>query len=74
MASEIRDPTGDIGKGADITAIGTQWHITARYFLPDGAEVDTGTTAEAEVREGAMVQTPTTPPPHQYGQKTWGGG
>ena len=32
----------------------------------------TGTTAEAGVREGAMVQTPT--PPHQDGQKIRGSG
>ena len=67
MASEIRDPTGDTGKGAEITAIGTRRHRTARYLVADGAEVETGTTAEAAVHEGAMVQTPT--PPTNMGRK-----
>ena len=31
-------------------------------------------TAEAVGRKGGMLATPTPPPPHQYGQKIWGGG
>ena len=72
MASEIRYPTGDIGTGADIMAIRTRRHRTAQNLVADRAELETGTTEEAAVREGAMVQTPT--PLHQDGQKTWGGG
>ena len=71
MASEIRDPTGDTGTGGYITDIGTRRHRTARDSVTYMVEVETGTTAEAAVREGAMFQTPT--PPHQDGQKTWGG-
>ena len=44
---------------------------TARYSVADVVEVETGTTTEAAMREAAMVQIPT--PPHQDGQKTWGG-
>ena len=62
MASESRNPTGDTGTGEEITAIGTRKHRTARYLVADVVEVETGTTAEAAVREGAMVQTPTPPP------------
>ena len=65
MAAEIRDPTGDTGTGADITAIGTQKHRTAQDLVADVVEVDTGTMAEAAVREGAMVQTTTSPPPRR---------
>ena len=72
MASEIRDPTRDTGKGADITDIGTWRHRTAQDLVADVVEAEMGTTAEAAVREGAIVQTPT--PPHQDGQKTQGGG
>ena len=38
----------------------------------DVAAAETGRTAEAEVGVGEMVQPRT--PPHQYGQKNWGGG
>ena len=75
MAAEIGDPTGDTGTGAEITAIGNLSHSitgTARDLLADMVEVETGTTAEAAVREGYMVQTPT--PPHQDRQKTRGDG
>ena len=70
MASESRDPTGDTGTGADITDIGTRRLRTAQDLVADVVEAETLITAEAEVREGAMVQTPT--PPHQDGQKTRG--
>ena len=72
MAEEIRDPTGDTGTGVEITAIGTQRHRTAQYLVVDVVEVETGTTAEAEMREGDMVQT--SPPSHQDRQKTQGDG
>ena len=67
MASEIRDPTGDTGKGAEITAIGTRRHRTAQYSVEVVVEAETVTTAEAAVRKGAMVQTPT--PPTKTGRK-----
>ena len=72
MALESRYPTRDTGKGADITDIGTRRLRTAQYLVADMAEAETEITAKAAVGEGAMVQTP--PPPHQDGQKTWGGG
>ena len=73
MASESRYPTGDTGTGADFTDIGT-WRLrTAQDLVVAVVEADTEITAEAAVREGSMVQTPT-PPPHQDGQKTRGGG
>ena len=72
MAAEIRDPTGDTGTGAEITAIGTWRHRTTRDSVADVVEVGTGTTAEAAVSEVAIVQTPT--PPHQDGHKTRGVG
>ena len=67
MSSEIRDPTGDTGTGADITDIGTWRHRTARYSVAEVAEEETGTKSEAAVREGAMVQTP--PPPTNTDRK-----
>ena len=72
MASELRYPTGDTGKGADITDIGDRRHRTARYSVADMVEAETGTTAEAAVREGAMVQTPTPPPrrAENFGRRT----
>ena len=73
MASESRDPTEDTGTGADITDIGT-WRLrTAQYLVAAVVEAETEITVEAAVRKGAMVKTPT-PSPHQYGQKTRGGG
>ena len=65
MASESRYPTGDTGTGVDFTDIGTRRLITARYLVADVAEAETEITAEAAVREGAMVQTPT-PPTKKY--------
>ena len=59
IATEIRDPKGDTGTGAEIKAIGTWRHSitgTARYLVADVVEVETGTTAEAAVREEAMVK------------------
>ena len=64
MAADIRDPTGDTGTGAEITAKETQRHSitgTAQDSLADVVEADTGKTAEAAMREGAMVLTPTPP-------------
>ena len=72
MAVEIRDPTGDTGTGAEITAIGTWRHRTEQDLVTYVVEVETGTTAETAMREGGMVQTPT--PSHQDGQKNQGGG
>ena len=74
MAAEIGDPTGDTGTGAEITAKVT-WRQkitgTARYLVADVVEVDTGTTAEAAVREGATVKKPPPPPPRQAGNLRW---
>ena len=66
MASEIRDPTGDTGTGADITDIRTRRHRTARVSTADVVEAEAGITAEAAVREGAIFQTP--PPPTKTGR------
>ena len=63
MASESRDPTGDTGTGADITDIVTRRLRTAQDSVADVVEAETEITAEAAVREGEMVQTPTPPPP-----------
>ena len=41
--------------------------VTALNLVADVMEVETGTTAEATVREGAMVQTP--PPPTKTKRK-----
>ena len=68
MAVEIRDPKGDTGTGAEITAIGTWRHKTAQDLVTYVVEVETGTTAETAMREGAMVQTPT--PLTKTGRKT----
>ena len=75
LAAEIRYPSGVTGTGAEITAIGNRRHsitVTEQYSVADVVEVETGTTTEVAVRDGAMVQTPT--PPHQDGQKTRGSG
>ena len=69
-AAEIGDPTGDTRTEAGVTVKETQKDSipeTAQDLVTDMVEVDTGTTAEVAVREGAMVQTPT--PLHQDGQK-----
>ena len=62
MAEEIGDPTGDTGTGEEITAKET-WRYsitgTARYLVAGVVEVEKGTTAEAAVRKGDMVQTTT---------------
>ena len=63
MASENKDPTGDTGTGADITDIGSRRIRTERDLVVDLAEAEMEITAEAAVNEGAMVQTPTPPPP-----------
>ena len=68
MAAEIRDPKGDTGIGSEITAIGTRRHSitgTAQDLVADVVEVEMGTTAEAAVCEGSMVQTPTPSPPRR---------
>ena len=62
MASEIMDPTGDTGTGADITDIGTRRHIKALYLVANVVEAEMRITAEAALREGDMVQKPTPPP------------
>ena len=61
------DPTGDTGTGVEITDIGTWRQRTARYLVADVVEAETGMTAEAAVREGAMVQTQI--PPTKMGRK-----
>ena len=72
MALEHSHPTGEPGTGA---VIRTRRPRTAQDLVADVADVaaeETDKTEEAAVGEGEMVQTPT--PPHQDGQKTWGGG
>ena len=72
-AAEIRDPTGDTGTGAEITAKETQRHSitgTALDSFVYVVEVETGTTAEEAVREGSMVQTPPPPPPTNTSRKS----
>ena len=67
-AAEIGDPTGDTGTGVEITAKETRKDSitgTAQDLVVDMVEVEAGTTAEAEVRKGAMVQPPTPPPPRR---------
>ena len=69
-ASEIGDPMGEIGTGAGVTVKETQKDSiteTAQDLVTDMVEVDTVKTAGVEVREGAMVQTPT--PPTKKGRK-----
>ena len=78
MATEIGDPTGDTGTEAGVTVKETQRDsttVTAQYLVADRVVTlveEAGTMSEATVRKRAMVQTPT--PPHQYRQKTRGGG
>ena len=45
MTSEIRDPTGGTGTGADITDIGTRKHRTARDSVVHLVDAETGTAA-----------------------------
>ena len=70
--ADIGDPTGDTGTGLGVTVKET-WRDsiigTAKDLVADVAEVDTGTTAEAVVCEGAMVQTPT---PHTKTGRNFG--
>ena len=68
--AEIRDPTRDTGKGAEGTLPETwmeRTNGTAQDSVADKAVTLVGDrteiTAEAEVRGGEMVETPT-PPPH----------
>ena len=74
MVAEIRDLTGYTGTGAGDTVPETQRDSTtdtAQYLVADKVVTlveETGITAEAEVREGAMVTTPT-PPPTNTGRK-----
>ena len=63
-AAEIGDPTGDTGTGAGVTVKEPQSYRTtgtARYSVADVVELETGTTSEAAVREGDMVERPTLP-------------
>ena len=64
MASESRYPMGETGTGADFTNIGTQRLRMAGDLVADVVEAETKITAEAAVREGAMVKHQH-PPPHQ---------
>ena len=58
MSSENRHPTGDTGTGAVIR----NWRIrAAQDLVAEVAAAETDITAEAEVGEGTMVQTPTPP-------------
>ena len=72
--AEIGDPTGGTGKGAGETVPETQRDRTtgtARDLLADEVVTLVGEmkiTAEAEVREGVMVSTPT-PPQKKTGRK-----
>ena len=71
MVADIGDPMGDTGTGAgdmvpethrDSTK-GTAQDLVANEVVTLVEE--TGITAEAEVREGGMVTTPTPPPPRR---------
>ena len=65
MLAEIRDPMGDTGTGVGGTVPETQRDITTgivQYLVVDEVVTlveETEITAEAEVREGSMVTTPT---------------
>ena len=69
MVAEIGDPTGDTGTGAGETlpethrdrTMGTAQNLVAEKVVPLMVEMEI--TAEAEVREGGMVTTPTPPSP-----------
>ena len=61
MASEIRYPTGDTGTGANFTDTRSWILRTAQDLVVYVVESETEITAEAAVREWAMVQTPTPP-------------
>ena len=69
-AAEIGDPTGDTRTGAVVTVKEVHRDSiirTAQDSVADVVELETGTTSEAAVRGGAMVQTPT--PPTKTGRK-----
>ena len=74
MVAEIRDPTGDTGKGAGEMVPETQRDRTmgtAQDSVADAVVTVVGEmeiTAEAEVHKGGMVTT-TTPPPTKTGRK-----
>ena len=78
MVTEIRDPTGDTETVVGDTVQETQrdsTKVTVQYSVADKVVTlmeETRITADAEVRERAMVKTTT--PPHQDGQKIWGSG
>ena len=70
-------PQGGTGTGAGVTVKETQRYsttVTAQDSVADEVVTlveETRITMEAAVRDGAMIQPP---PPHQDGQKIWGGG
>ena len=72
-AAKIEDPTGNTGTEAGVTVKENQRDSTTgtlRYLLADKVVTlveETGTTAEAVVREGDMVQTKN--PPTKTGRK-----
>ena len=66
MVAEIRDPTGDTGKGAGETVPETRRERTtgtAQDLVADEVVILVGKrteiTVEAEVRKGEMITTPT---------------
>ena len=71
MVPDIRDPTEDTGTVVGDTVQETQRDSTtgtARYLVVYEVFTlveETIITAEAKVREGAMIQTPTFPPPRR---------
>ena len=71
MMANIRDPTGDIGKGSwemvlknrrDRT-MGTAWDLVAGKVVTLVGEMEI--PAKAKVSEEGMVTTPTPPPPRR---------
>ena len=79
MVPDIRDPTEDTGTVVGDTVQETQRDGTtgtARYLVVYELFTlveETIITAEAKVREGAMIQTPTFPPPRwaeNFGQRS----
>ena len=78
MMEEIRDPTGDTGKGAGGTVPETWMDRTtgtAQDLVADKVVILVGEikiTAEAEESKGGMVKTLT--PPHQDRHRMWDGG
>ena len=55
MASDIRDPTGGTGTGADFTDIRTRRLRTAQYLVADVAAAETEITAEAAIDNDAEI-------------------